>query len=214
VQDPSEKVPVKAPPPKRPPPKQATQVPNAASAKANAPAPKAGGGSTGGQGTDVANVQSPGIEFPFPTYLNNIANQVIRNFARTNLPALTCDVSAGIGLVVFQKQDLRCTFHPAKGGPDTYYTGQIADYGVALGAVKEGYLVWGVIAATKTIAPGALAGTYAGVGAQATAGIGVGANLLVGGTGNAFSLQPLAVQGQVGVNVAAGVTSVTLIAVP
>lgn len=134
--------------------------------------------------------------------------------SRTKVGTLTCDVSAGIGLIIFQKQDLRCTFHPAKGGPDTYYTGQIADYGVALGAVQEGYLVWGVIAATRSVAPGALAGTYAGVGAQATAGVGVGANLLVGGTGNAFSLQPLSVQGQIGVNVAAGITSVTLTAVP
>lgn len=133
---------------------------------------------------------------------------------RTKVGTLTCDVSAGIGLVIFQKQDLRCAFHPAKGGPVSYYTGQIADYGVALGAVKEGYLVWGVIAATRGVGPGALAGTYAGVGAEATAGVGIGANLLVGGTGNAFSLQPLSVQGQVGVNVAAGITSVTLTAVP
>jgi hypothetical protein len=138
------------------------------------------------------------------------------SFARssTKVGTLTCDVSAGIGLVVFQKQDLRCTFHPAKGGPDSYYTGQIADYGLALGAVQSGYLVWGVIAAAKGVAPGALAGTYAGVGAQASAGIGLGANVLVGGTGRAFSLQPLSVQGQVGVNVAAGVTSITLTAVP
>jgi hypothetical protein len=133
---------------------------------------------------------------------------------RTKIGTLTCDVSAGIGLIVFQKQDLRCTFHPAKGGPDSYYTGQIADYGVALGAVKEGYLVWGVIARTRGVAPGALAGTYAGVGAEATAGVGLGANVLVGGSNRAFSLQPLSVQGQVGVNVAAGITSVTLAAVP
>lgn len=133
---------------------------------------------------------------------------------QTKVGTLTCDVSAGIGLVVFQKQEMRCTFHPAKGGVVSHYTGQIADYGVALGAVKEGYLVWGVIARTKGVAPGALAGTYAGVGAEATAGVGVGANLLVGGTGRAFSLQPLSVQGQVGVNVAAGITSVTLTAVP
>src|SRR6516225_8194491 len=38
---------------------------------------------------------------------------------------------------------------------------------------------------------GALSGTYGGVGAQATAGAGVGANVLVGGSGRAFSLQPI-----------------------
>jgi periplasmic protein TonB len=97
VTEPAEKVPVPAPPPRRPPPKAATQVPNAVSAKANAPAPKAGAGSTGGQGADVANVQSPGIEFPYPAYLNNIANQIILNFDKANLPALTCDVYFVIG---------------------------------------------------------------------------------------------------------------------
>jgi len=133
---------------------------------------------------------------------------------RTKVGTLTCDVSAGVGLIVFQKQDLNCKFRSSTGGPVSRYTGHIADYGVALGAVKAGYLVWGVIASTKGVAPGALAGTYAGVGAEATAGVGLGANLLVGGTGRAFSLQPLSVQGQVGVNVAAGITSVTLTAVP
>ncbi|MBC7896170.1 MAG: TonB C-terminal domain-containing protein [Cytophagaceae bacterium] len=97
VTEPDEKVPVKAPPPRRPAPKAATQVPNATSAKANAPAPKAGGGTTGGQGADVANIQSPGIAFPFPAYLNNIANQIILNFDKANLPALTCDVYFVIG---------------------------------------------------------------------------------------------------------------------
>jgi hypothetical protein len=60
------------------------------------------------------------------------------------------------------------------------------------------------------VQPGALAGTYAGAGAEATAGVGLGANVLVGGSGKAFSLQPISVEGQVGVNIAAGVTRVTL----
>ena len=50
-------------------------------------------------------------------------------------------------------------------------------------------------------------------GAQATAGAGLGANALVGGTGRAFSLQPLSVSGQTGLNIAGGVTTVTLTSV-
>lgn len=133
---------------------------------------------------------------------------------QTRVGTLSCDVSAGVGLIIFQRQDVRCTFRPTRGGRISHYVGHIADYGVALGGVTEGYLIWGVIARTRGVAPGALAGTYAGVGAQASAGLGVGANLLVGGTGRAFSLQPLSVQGQIGVNVAAGITSLTLTAVP
>jgi protein TonB len=51
-------------------------------AKSNAA--KAGGGPIGGKGTDVANVRSEGIEFPFPGYLNNIVRQIALNFKPRN----------------------------------------------------------------------------------------------------------------------------------
>jgi hypothetical protein len=133
---------------------------------------------------------------------------------KAKVGTLTCDVSAGIGLIIFQKQDMTCTFHPIGGGPVSHYTGQIAEYGVALGGVDKGHLVWGVVAATRSVAPGALAGTYAGVGAEASAGVGAGVNILIGGTGQAFSLQPISVEGQTGINIAAGVASLTLTPAP
>lgn len=135
--------------------------------------------------------------------------------AQTTVQAgsLNCDVSAGIGLILTQKQTMTCTFVPANGGPPDLYTGRIDQFGVAIGAVQQGTLVWGVLAPASGVPHGALAGTYVGVGAQATAGAGLGANVLVGGTGRAFSLQPLSVQGQTGVNIAGGVTTVTLISV-
>jgi len=123
---------------------------------------------------------------------------------------LTCDVSAGIGMIISQKQMMTCAFAPANGGPPDKYIGRIDQFGLALGAVNQGTLVWGVIAPTTGVPSGALAGSYGGVGAQATAGAGVGANVLVGGAGRSFSLQPLSIQGQTGINFAAGVTTVTL----
>lgn len=134
--------------------------------------------------------------------------------AQTNLKVgtLTCDVSAGIGLILTQKQTMTCTFQPASGAPPDRYVGRIDQYGVAIGAVQQGTLVWGVLAPAEGVPHGALAGSYVGVGAQATAGAGLGANALVGGTGRAFSLQPLSIQGQTGVNIAGGVTTVTLTA--
>jgi hypothetical protein len=126
---------------------------------------------------------------------------------------LTCDISAGIGLLISQQQTMTCSFAPASGAPPDSYTGRIEKFGLALGAVQEGTMVWGVLAPTDGFPHGALAGTYGGVGAEATAGAGVGANLLVGGTGRAFSLQPLTLQGQSGLNFAAGVTTLTLTAV-
>ncbi len=47
-------------------------------------APRAGGGLTGGTGTDVATVRTEGIEFPFPGYLNNIVRQIALNFTPRN----------------------------------------------------------------------------------------------------------------------------------
>ncbi len=132
----------------------------------------------------------------------------------TQVGRLSCDVSAGVGMILMQKQTMRCMFIPAAGGPPEPYLGRIDEYGVALGAVGQGHLIWGVFAPASGLPHGALAGTYGGVGAEATAGVGVGANALVGGTGRAFSLQPLSVEGQVGLNVAGGVTTVTLLPPP
>jgi len=132
----------------------------------------------------------------------------------TQAGTLTCDVSAGMGMFLVQKQTMYCTFKPVNGGPPETYLGRIDEFGVALGAVGQGQLVWGVLAPASGVARGALSGTYVGVGAQASAGAGLGANLLVGGTGRAFSLQPLSVEGQTGLNIAGGVTTVTLLPPP
>ena len=127
---------------------------------------------------------------------------------------LSCDVSAGIGMILMQKQTLTCVFTPANGGRPDPYLGRIDEFGVAIGAVSQGHLVWGVMAPSTGVPRGALSGTYSGVGAQATAGAGLGANVLVGGTGRAFSLQPISVQSQTGLNIAGGITTVTLLPPP
>ncbi|RBP07358.1 uncharacterized protein DUF992 [Roseiarcus fermentans] len=132
----------------------------------------------------------------------------------TQIGKLSCDVSAGVGFIVEQKQTMRCLFTPLDGAPPEPYLGRIDEFGIALGAVGQGHLIWGVVAPAAGIPHGALSGTYVGVGAEATAGAGLGANVLVGGTGRAFSLQPLSVEGQVGLNIAGGVTTVTLLSPP
>jgi Protein of unknown function (DUF992) len=128
--------------------------------------------------------------------------------------ALECDVSAGIGMIIMEKQTMVCTFTPSNGGPIDRYTGKIDEYGVAIGEVAAGRLIWAVVAAASGVPHGALAGSYSGAGADASVGAGLGANVLVGGTGRAFSLQPLSIEGEVGVNIAAGVTTVTLVSAP
>ncbi len=65
------------------PPKTASRsTPNekVSTATPKVPAPRAGGGPIGGKGTDVATVQTDGIDFPFPGYLNNIVRQIALRF--------------------------------------------------------------------------------------------------------------------------------------
>ena len=89
------------------------------------------------------------------------------------------------------------------------YVGSIDEFGIALGEVKSGHLVWGVLAATKGLPKGALDGTYTGIGANASIGLGAGANVLVGGSERTLSLQPISVEGEVEINIAGGVTTVS-----
>jgi hypothetical protein len=127
---------------------------------------------------------------------------------------LECDVSAGVGLIFREKQTMNCKFTPLGGGPIDHYTGSIDEVGLSIGATEGGILVWSVLAAQQGVPMGALAGTYRGISADASVGVGLGENILMGGSGSAFMLQPSSYEGQIGLNVAAGVTTVTLTWVP
>jgi hypothetical protein len=123
---------------------------------------------------------------------------------------LTCDVSAGIGLIITSLKQLSCSFvpdNPAIARED--YDGTITKYGLDLGVVGGGIMVWAVF--TGTVAgPGFLAGDYVGASGEASLGAGLGANVLVGGSNRTVTLQPISVSGQIGVNVAIGVASLQL----
>jgi hypothetical protein len=122
---------------------------------------------------------------------------------------LTCNVSGGFGFVFGSSKAVNCTFAPV-GGPPQQYVGSIDKFGVDIGYTAGGVLVWTVLAPTNSPAPGSLTGSYGGATASATVGVGVGANVLVGGSGNTISLQPLSIEGNTGLNVAAGVAALTL----
>src|SRR5665213_119818 len=128
---------------------------------------------------------------------------------RTKVGTLTCDISAGIGLIITSKKQLTCMFTPSQPGPREVYVGSITKFGLVVGATTGGEMVWAVFAPTDRKF-GALAGHYAGASAEATVGAGVGANVLIGGSNRTVELQPVSVQGQVGLNVAAGVAGIDL----
>ncbi|TMJ00078.1 MAG: DUF992 domain-containing protein [Alphaproteobacteria bacterium] len=122
---------------------------------------------------------------------------------------LNCDVSGGIGFVVGSQRQVNCLFTPSYPAPPEQYVGTITKLGLDIGFTTGGQLVWSVLQST-TRRRGVLAGSYAGASAEATIGAGLGANVLVGGNDRSVALQPLSVQGQIGLNVAAGIAEISL----
>jgi hypothetical protein len=122
---------------------------------------------------------------------------------------LTCNVSSGWGFVFGSSRDLRCNYAPTSGQPE-HYTGRVKKFGVDIGYVTSAVIVWAVLSPTSDMRPGALAGDYVGATAAASVGVGVGANVLVGGFNKSVTLQPLSIEGNQGLNVAAGIGAISL----
>ncbi|WP_425417271.1 DUF992 domain-containing protein [Oricola indica] len=130
---------------------------------------------------------------------------------RVEIGVLDCVVEGGSGFIFGSTKDVSCTYRPADGGVEESYFGAISKFGIDIGKTDASYMTWAVFAPTNDdFAPGALAGDYYGVSAEATAGAGVGANALIGGSGETFSLQPLSVSSQTGLNFALAVSELEL----
>ncbi|THD63075.1 MAG: DUF992 domain-containing protein [Bradyrhizobium sp.] len=128
---------------------------------------------------------------------------------RVQIGVLECRGGASVGFIVGSVTNLGCVLH-ADGMPDDRYVATIRKVGVDLGITQESALAWGVFAPSARLGPGGLSGNYAGAQGSASVGVGVGGNALIGGSENSIALQPLSVQGQVGLNVAAGLESLEL----
>lgn len=125
-----------------------------------------------------------------------------------NVGSLTCTVAGGMGFIFGSSKELSCLFTRTDGVAEKY-TGSVKKFGVDLGFTKEAQMVW-LVFAPGNIAPGALTGGYVGATASATVGVGVGANVLIGGGSGQVTLQPVSVEGSKGLNVAAGLAEVAL----
>lgn len=129
--------------------------------------------------------------------------------AGVKVGTLTCNVASGAGFIFGSSKDLRCTYEPTKAAVE-HYSGTISKWGVDIGYTGKGRLIWAVFAPTSDVRPGAIEGEYAGASAQANIGVGLGANVLVGGLDKSVALQPLSVEGSTGLNVAAGIGQISL----
>jgi hypothetical protein len=126
---------------------------------------------------------------------------------------LNCDVSGGLGLIIASKHTLQCAYTAEDGRLD-HYVGSITKVGVDLGVTNGGQLIWAVFAPTTGAPIGGLAGNYGGVTGEVTVGVGLGANVLIGGSERTIALQPISVSSQTGLNVAGGIAGLTLTYVP
>ncbi|MEH2515841.1 hypothetical protein V1279_001414 [Bradyrhizobium sp. AZCC 1610] len=128
---------------------------------------------------------------------------------RTRVGTLTCNISPGVGLVVGGQRQLSCIYASARGRAREAYEGTVSTLGLDIGATSGGQLAWAIFAPT-TLRQAALAGTYTGATAGGTVGAGASANVLVGGSDRTVIMQPVSVQAQTGVNIAAGVSTLEL----
>ena len=132
---------------------------------------------------------------------------------RVQVGVLDCRGSTS-SFIIGSITDLSCVFRPSTGSPGESYHAVMRRAGLDIGINQQVVVAWAVFAPTRGFGRGYLAGTYVGAAASATIGVGVGANALVGGSNNTIALQPLSLQGQTGLSIAAGVAGLELRAGP
>jgi hypothetical protein len=147
--------------------------------------------------------------FALPLAAAPFAGDAAAQSSGVNVGVLTCSVEGGASFVFGSSRSLRCVLERSGGGKERY-VGEIDKFGVDIGVTGNAVLVWTVVAPTSDVDATALSGNYAGVAADASIGVGGGANVLVGGSNRQISLQPLSVQAQTGLNAALTVASVKL----
>ncbi len=129
----------------------------------------------------------------------------------TQVGTLMCKVNPNIGFIIVGHQPMECTYMQTLApAPQQYYDGAINTVGLDIGISSGSVLGWGVFSPTTGVAPGALAGEYVGVSGDVGFIVGGGANLLVGGSGRTFALQPLSLQGSIAANAVLGLSSLKL----
>jgi hypothetical protein len=140
---------------------------------------------------------------------------LVASFASANaLPPvragiLQCQGGQNVGFIVGSVTSLECVFQSEGRRPEPYVA-TVRRFGLDIGVTEQTRFSWAVNAPTSRVGRGDLAGNYGGVGANASVGVGGGGNFLLGGPGNSYALQPISLQGQTGLNVAAGVAGLEL----
>lgn len=128
--------------------------------------------------------------------------------AKVKAGTLTCTGGAGVGLILGSKKSYDCSYVSLSNRSE-HYTASITKIGLDVGVTNESTMIWTVLAPTEVL-KGGLRGNYAGATADVAIGIGGGAKVLLGGSGNTIALQPVSIQGQTGLNLAVGVAEFSI----
>ena len=156
----------------------------------------------------MSSIRAPAIVCVFLAVLLGSAPAQARPPFRVG--GLTCNTDPRVGLVLGSLQDMRCVFIASATDQRYTYTGTIRRLGVDIGVTRGGTLFWAVFARNSQIGQGTLRGNYVGVSGNVALGLGLGAKVLIGGSRRTITLQPLSVEGQIGLNLALGVANLTL----
>ncbi len=146
---------------------------------------------------------SAAVSFVAPVHAQNKAPGV-------QVGVLKCKVEQGTNFIVGSTKTLECVYKPANKQPAENYAGTVSEYGLDIGSTSDTELVWGVLAPSADMKPGALAGEYAGVAAGASLGAGIQANALIGGLDRSIALNPFSLQSETGTNLTLGVSQLSL----
>jgi Protein of unknown function (DUF992) len=122
----------------------------------------------------------------------------------TQVGILTCQMAPSISFIAGSVQSMRCHFTPNGGHPQQAYVGEIDNVGPEAGITTGGVLVWDVFASTGGPPAAGLTGVYVGASRDISVVVGVGTNVLFGGPSRSIALQPLSLEGEVEVALAAG----------
>ena len=153
----------------------------------------------------------PSLVLPTIALLGAIGSQAVGQVpSGTKVGTLSCELAPSVGFIVGSHQPMRCRYTPDGPFPPEFYEGVINTIGLDIGFTSGGLMAWAVVAPTAGPPRGGLAGVYVGASGNVTVGVGVGANVLFGGSGRSFALQPLSLQGQVGLDLTLGVSGLEL----
>ncbi|WP_050423711.1 DUF992 domain-containing protein [Bradyrhizobium tropiciagri] len=155
-------------------------------------------------------VQVLAVLCAFGAWSGSVSSAGAQQASWTQIGMLACKVDPSVGFIIFGHQSMSCRFTQNPPFPIQLYEGALNTVGIDIGVSAGGAFAWAVLAPTAGPPVGALAGEYVGASGDIGLGLGAGVNVLVGGSGRSFALQPVSVEGSIAIDVTVGLSGLQL----